>query len=211
MGMSLRPSAALSAALILGAVAAPAASADTLLVADPSASNISVYGSTAAWSRKAGDGTYRLVVRDGGQVADAPVPASSRPYDPDIGPTSGNGRVVVYARGGDLYRYDVGAASEQKITALSSQATERAPSFSRTRSPSRAATARGRAGTWPARAGRSSACPRTPRSRPTSPPRASPRASGPPRAASCGSPTTAATASARSPARRPARRCRARR
>src|SRR3954451_22278903 len=129
MGMSLRPSAALSAALILGAVAAPAASADTLLVADPSASNISVYGSTAAWSRKAGDGTYRLVVRDGGQVADAPVPASSRPYDPDLGPTSGNGRVVVYARGGDLYRYDVGAGAEQKITALSSKATERAPSF----------------------------------------------------------------------------------
>jgi hypothetical protein len=127
--MSIRPSAALAAALILGAVAAPAASADTLLVADPSASNVSIYGSTAAWSRKADDGTYRLVVRDGGQVADAPVPASSRPYDPDLGPTSGNGRVVVYARGGDLYRYDVGAAGEQKIAALSSKADEAAPSF----------------------------------------------------------------------------------
>src|SRR5204863_329617 len=48
------------------------ASADTLLVADPSAANVTVYGSTAAWSRRADDGTYRLVVRDGGQVADAP-------------------------------------------------------------------------------------------------------------------------------------------
>jgi hypothetical protein len=127
--MSTRPLAALGAALIAGAIAAPAASADSLLVADPSASNVTAYGSTAAWSRKAGDGTYRLVVRSGGQVADAPVPPSSTPYDPDLGPSSANGRVVVYARGGDLYRYDVGAAGEQKITALSSAATERAPSF----------------------------------------------------------------------------------
>jgi hypothetical protein len=37
--------------------------------------------------------------------------------------------VVVYARGGDLYRYDVGAAAEQKIAALSTRATEAAPSF----------------------------------------------------------------------------------
>jgi hypothetical protein len=126
--MSLRLSAAILAALIPGAIAAPAASADTLLVADPSASNVTVYGSTAAWSRKADDGTYRLVVRSGGQVADAPVPSSSAPYDPDLGPTASNGRTIVYARGGDLYRYDVGAAGEQKITALSSSATERAPS-----------------------------------------------------------------------------------
>jgi hypothetical protein len=127
--MSLRPSPALAAALIAGAIAAPAAAADTLLVADPSASNVTVYGSTAAWSRKDADGTYRLVIRDGGTVADAPVPAAARPYDPDLGPTSGNGRVVVYARGGDLYRYDVGAAGEQKVTALSTKATESAPSF----------------------------------------------------------------------------------
>ena len=120
---------ALPLALIATAMAPSAASADSVLAADPSASNITVYGSTAAWSRKADDGTYRLVVRDGGQVADAPVPPSSRPYDPDLGPTSANGRVVVYARGGDLYRYDVGAAGEQRITALSSKAEESAPSF----------------------------------------------------------------------------------
>src|SRR3954447_6393473 len=127
--MSIRLSAALGAALVAGAIAPAGASADSVLVADPSASNVTVYGSTAAWSRKADDGTYRLVIRDGGRVADAPVPPSSRPYDPDLGPTSGNGRVVVYARAGDLYRYTVGAAAEQKITALSSKATERAPSF----------------------------------------------------------------------------------
>jgi hypothetical protein len=127
--MSTRPSAAVVAALVAGAVAAPAASADTLLVADPSASNITAYGSTSAWSRKADDGSYHLVIRDNGQIADAPVPPSSQPYDPDLGPTSSNGRVIVYARGGDLYRYDAGAGGEQKITALSSGATERAPSF----------------------------------------------------------------------------------
>src|SRR3954453_1130979 len=127
--MSIRLSAALGAALIAGVSAVPAASAHSVLVADPSASNVTVYGSTAAWSRKADDGTYRLVVRNDAHAADANVPPSSQPYAPDLGPTSGNARVVVYARGGDLYRYTVGSGAEQKITALSSTATERAPSF----------------------------------------------------------------------------------
>jgi hypothetical protein len=119
--------AALAAASVLGAAASPAL-ADSTLVADPTAQNVTAYGSTAAWSRKAADG-YHLVVMHGGAVADAPVPASSRPYDPDLGPTSDNGRVIVYARGGDLYRYDVGATAERKLTSLSSSATELAPSF----------------------------------------------------------------------------------
>src|SRR3954447_9568571 len=127
--MSIRLSAALGAALIAGVIAVPAASADSVLVADPSASNVTVYGSTAAWSRKADDGTYRLVIGDGGQVADAPVPPSSRPYDPDLGPTSRNGRVVVYARDGDLYGYEIGTPAEHEIRALSSRATEAAASF----------------------------------------------------------------------------------
>jgi hypothetical protein len=129
MGMDLRPSLALGAALIAAAIAPAAASADSVLVADPSASNVTVYGSTAAWSRKADDGTYRLVIRDRGQVADAPVPPSSRPYDPDLGPTSSNARVVVYARDGDLYRYTVGSGAELRIAALSSKAAESAPSL----------------------------------------------------------------------------------
>ena len=56
------------------------------------------------------------------------MPASPTPYDPDLGPTKANGRAIVYARGGDLYRYDVGAAAEQKLTSLSSSANEIAPS-----------------------------------------------------------------------------------
>ncbi|MEA2149850.1 MAG: hypothetical protein QOD69_1680 [Solirubrobacteraceae bacterium] len=116
------------AAVALGALGAGTAAADTTTVADPTARNVTAYGTTVAWSRKAGDG-WHLVVAQGAAVADAPVPASSSPYDPDLGPTKANGRAIVYARGGDLYRYDVGAAAEQKLTALSSAATETAPSF----------------------------------------------------------------------------------
>ena len=128
-------------ALALSAFGAAPAVADSTVAADPTAQNVTAYGSTAAWSRRAADG-YRLVVAQGGAIADAPVPASSQPYDPDLGPTTSNGRAIVYARGGDLYRYDVGAAGERKLTGLSSAATEAAPSifkdmivFSRTTGP----------------------------------------------------------------------------
>jgi hypothetical protein len=120
--------AGLAIALAASALGAASATADTTVVHDPTARNVTAYGTTAAWSRKAADG-YHLVVARGATIADAPVPASSRPYDPDLGPTSSNGRVIVYARGGDLYRYDVGAAAERKLTTLSSSATETAPSF----------------------------------------------------------------------------------
>jgi len=131
MTLTIRTAGAAAGLLLaLGAGAAAPAGADTAVSSDPTVQNVTSYGTTAAWSRKADDGTYRLVVRAGGVIADAPVPASSAPYDPDLGPTKANGRTVVYARGGDLYRYDVGAAAEQKLTALSSsKATEAAPSF----------------------------------------------------------------------------------
>jgi hypothetical protein len=116
------------AAFAVSALGAAPALADGTVVADPTAQNVTAYGSTAAWSRKAADG-YHLVVAQGGAIADVPVPAASQPYDPDLGPTRTNGRAIVYARGGDLYRYDVGAAGERKLTSLSSAATETAPSF----------------------------------------------------------------------------------
>jgi hypothetical protein len=116
------------AALALATIGAGSAAADTTAVADPSAQNVTAYGTTAAWSRRAADG-YHLVVAQGATVADAPVPVSSKPYDPDLGPTSSNGRAIVYARGGDIYRFDVGAGAEQKLTAVSSSANEIAPSF----------------------------------------------------------------------------------
>jgi hypothetical protein len=117
------------AALAVSVVGAGAAAADTPVATDPTAQNVTTYGATSAWSRRADDGTYRIVISQAGQIADAPVPASGEPYDPDLGPTKANGRTIVYARNGDLYRYDVGAAAEQKLTALSSGAREAAPSF----------------------------------------------------------------------------------
>jgi hypothetical protein len=120
--------AAALAAVALGAIGAGTAVADTTVVPDATAQNVTAYATTAAWSRKAADG-YHLVVAQGATIADAPVPVSSSPYDPDLGPTKANGRAIVYARGGDLYRYDVGAAAEQKLTALSSSATEGGPSY----------------------------------------------------------------------------------
>lgn len=116
------------AVLALATVGAGSVAADTTVVADPSAENVTSYGATAAWSRKAADG-YRLVVARAGVVADAPVPPSTAPYDPDLGPTRANGRAIVYARGGDLYRYDIGAVAERKLTSLSTSAREVAPSF----------------------------------------------------------------------------------
>jgi hypothetical protein len=121
----------------LGTLGAGSAVADITAVADPTAQNVTTYGTTAAWSRKAADGYHLVVaqgapnldVAQGATVADAPVPASPTPYDPDLGPTNEGGRAIVYARDGDLYRYDVGAAAEQKLTALSSSANEIAPSF----------------------------------------------------------------------------------
>ncbi len=123
--MNITIAAALTTLAIAGA--GPAA-ADSPLAADPSAQNVTAYASTAAWSRKGPDG-YHLVVAQNGSVVDAPVPVAARPYDPDLGPTAANGRTIVYARGGDLYRYDVGAPAERKLTALSSSAKETAPSF----------------------------------------------------------------------------------
>jgi len=115
------------AALALGTLGAAGAAADVTTNPDPTAQNVTAYGTTAAWSRKAADG-YRLVVAHDGIVGDAPVPAAPSPYNPDLGPTKANGRAIVYARGGDLYRYDVGASAEQKLTTLSSSANEVAPS-----------------------------------------------------------------------------------
>jgi hypothetical protein len=117
------------AVLALSTPGAGLAVADTPLAAEPTAENVTAYGATAAWSRKADDGTYRLVVSRSGVIADAPVPASGTPYDPDLGPTKANGRTIVYARGGDLYRFDVGSAAERKLSAYSSRATETSPSF----------------------------------------------------------------------------------
>jgi hypothetical protein len=124
--------------LAVGAPATAAAQADTVIAPDSTAQNVTTYGSTSAWSRKAPDGTYRLVIRAGATIADAQVAPSPVPFDPDLGPTKTNGRVVVYSRcagtsatsGCDVYSYDVKAGVESKVAAVSGRHTsETAPSF----------------------------------------------------------------------------------
>jgi|GEM_PF-2729081 len=129
----------LIAATLLAALlpAAPAA-ADTILVADPTAQNLTSYARTAAWSRRAADGSYHLVVmRGGGAPADAAVTSSSVPLDPDLGPTIGTGLAVVYSRCAagsrrrdcDVYSYNVDARVERRVARVSSRdASEIAPS-----------------------------------------------------------------------------------
>jgi hypothetical protein len=132
-----------AAALLVTAAAALAASetaaADTVVVADPTAQNLTSYAGTSAWSRRAADGSYRLVVMaPTGGVTDAHADASSVPFDPDLGPTSGNGRAIVYSRcatgsttsGCDVYLYDVGAGTERKLSSVSGRTTsELGPSY----------------------------------------------------------------------------------
>ena len=134
----LTTAALLAATLAGGLIAAAPAAADTVVVADPTAQNVTAYASTSAWSRQAADGSHRLVVRDAaGVTADASIGPSSVPFDPDLGPTKTNGRLVVYSRcltgsatrGCDLYSYDVAARVERRMAASSVSRSEIAPSY----------------------------------------------------------------------------------
>jgi len=132
------PTAILAAGVTAGLLAGEPAVADTVLVADPTVRNVTAYGVTAAWSRRAADGTHRLVVTNAAGVpADAAVRSSSVPFDPDLGPTRTNGRLVVYSRcktgsatrGCDVYGYDVATRAERRLAVSSRTRSEVGPSF----------------------------------------------------------------------------------
>lgn len=135
----LTTAALIAGTLAGGLLAGAPAHADTVVVADPTAQNVTAYASTAAWSRRTADGSHRLVVSDGaGSVADAAIDPSSVPFDPDLGPTASNGRFVVYSRCAtgsatracDVYGYDLAARSERRISAASSSTrSEVGPSY----------------------------------------------------------------------------------
>ena len=139
----LRPRAsvlALVAALGSLLLFSPAASADQVLVADPSADLLSAYGGSAAWSRIAGPG-YRLVIRSDGRTEDARVRSFRHPVDVDLGPARRRGRTVaVYARckaslrDCDLFEYSLRDKRERKLRSVSSRRrSEYAPSVWRGR------------------------------------------------------------------------------
>ncbi|MBA3748051.1 MAG: hypothetical protein H0W96_11265 [Solirubrobacterales bacterium] len=137
---AIRPTATtLLVALSAGLLASPPANADSVIAADATAQNVSAFGTTRAWSRRAADGTYRLVVMGASRVpADAPVRRSSIPFDPDVGPTMRGTQYIVFircsspvtGRGCDIYGYDVSRRTARKLTAVSDPSrSEGAPSY----------------------------------------------------------------------------------
>jgi hypothetical protein len=98
-------------ALPIGAASAMSLPADSLLAAEPSASGLSAYGDTLAWTRQAEDGR-RIVLRVGGVVRDAPIAPFDHPVLPDLGPGRDGSVQLVYHRCTgprlcDLYRMPV--------------------------------------------------------------------------------------------------------
>lgn len=133
---ALALAAAAAAALIVPA--APAA-ADTVVATVPSSArpqDISTYGGTYAWSQRAADGGWRLVVKTGSAApALAPIAPFGSSVDPDVGPRDASGApVVVYSRCAtaarcDVYRFDPSNGKEAKLAGVSKGASaERAPS-----------------------------------------------------------------------------------
>lgn len=119
--------------------AAPLAVADTQVTPDPTAANVSALGSVAAWSRRADDGSYRLVLRENGAIVDAPVRPSPHPFDPDIGTNADGSLAIVYARctgpgkdsGCDIYRFDFSTRSDSRVAVSTAGSSETAPSYER--------------------------------------------------------------------------------
>ena len=122
------------AAVALGAVPA-AASADTLLVPTPQGSqNLQANGGYMTWAQPnqpAGSG-WRIVVRaPDGSVSKPDIPVSEDVPQPTIGTDTAFPRnlLLVYARRGDVYTYDLRRRVERKLRAISSSATEATPTM----------------------------------------------------------------------------------
>lgn len=114
-----------------------AASADTLVTAAQGAQNLASGGGYLAWSAPAADGNgFQLTLRaPDGTVSTPDIPRSQAALDPAIGSgaISATNRplLVLYARDGDIYSYDVRAGTESKVTGASSAAyTEASPGIS---------------------------------------------------------------------------------
>lgn len=121
------PPIAAAAALALPA----AAGADTLVTQAPGAENLTSGGGYLAWSAPASGGGHQLTVRaPDGTVSVPQIPTSETPLDPAIGAggfaAQNRTLLVVYARGGDIYQYDLRAKTEAKVPGASSAAYKEA-------------------------------------------------------------------------------------
>jgi hypothetical protein len=114
-------------------VAATPAHADTLLAAEPGARHLAAAGGYMAWSVPDGE-RWRLRVRaPDGTVSTPRIPSFRRPARPAIGSTSYDFErrlLLVYARRGDVYRYDLRSGGRQRrVRSVSSRVyRESAPS-----------------------------------------------------------------------------------
>lgn len=130
-------------ALLLLAVAAvaalpAAASADEAIRETAAPTPLAAYGGWSAWSELGSDGRYAMKLRTpGGDVRDAPLPSSSKPWDVSLGPGSGDDVVAVYQRcrqsGCDIDRLDVATGHTETVKAVSSPSySEATPAIWRT-------------------------------------------------------------------------------
>ena len=121
---------------------APAAHADTLIIAAPGAKNLAAGGGWRAWAAPTKSGRWQLTTRaPDGTISAAKVKSFGAAPDPSIGSTGfgvAEKRVVaVYSRcrgtsstdGCDVYQYDLAAGTERKLTRISTSASETSPSI----------------------------------------------------------------------------------
>jgi hypothetical protein len=117
-------------------VAAPAASADSLVVPAPGARNLASGGGWLAWAAPTESGTWRLVLRSPqGTVTTPDIPSFDDAPDPSIG-TEAVSRsrtrrlLVVYSRDGNIVSYSPSDRREARVAGASSRTyRETAPSI----------------------------------------------------------------------------------
>lgn len=118
-------------AVALAAGAPPATAAERLaLEAAPFTAD--AYGDVIAWSSyDAAAGTYRLRLLRGGAPVEPAVAGSREDLQVDVGPGLDGAPLVVYARDGDLFRYDPASGAEAPLAEVNTARAERLPSLHR--------------------------------------------------------------------------------
>lgn len=122
---SIHRSFVLAAALALAVAAAPLGGASAAVLAPYDGAHVAQWGGVQAWSQPHGKDRYVLVIRHGGRIEQAPVPAQRVPFLVSLGDDASGHLVAVYPRclkvSGfyddrcRLVSYEVGAPRERAI------------------------------------------------------------------------------------------------
>jgi hypothetical protein len=110
--------------LLASAVVAalPAAAAAAPLATEQPATSVSTAGDAIAWS-SFGNGSYKLMLDQGGTIAAANVATRKAAFDVDLGTARDGKLLAVYSRDGKLYEYDVAAGVEKALGIRGTQPT----------------------------------------------------------------------------------------